>query len=297
MRFPAMGTEVHVLVPAGSASVVGEVESLFATWEARLTRFRPDSELMRLNASAGMPTVVSPLLFRVVVAAIDGAAETGGAFDPTLLRDQVRIGYDRSFDAMAASVPPDAGSPGRGGAWRYVRLDAKARIVDLPTGCALDLGGIAKGMAVDAALELLDDLGVSSSLVSAGGDLAVRGRPPGHGSWQVLVGSDGGQIVSLERGALATSGVARRSWRQGTVLRHHLLDPTTGEPADSGVREVTVAAATCAQAEVAATAAFVRGPVHGADVLRRHRLAGRLTLVDGSRIFVEPWPARRSEAA
>jgi thiamine biosynthesis lipoprotein len=295
-RFPAMGTEVHVLVPSTAAAEISSVRSLFGEWEARLSRFLPDSDLSRLNASAGTPAVVGDLLFRVVKEALAAAAATDGAFDPTLLRQQARIGYDRSFDRMPAVVPPAAGRPLPGGAWRQVGVDDRSRIVALPRGCALDVGGIAKGMAADAALRALSGRGVDAALVSAGGDLAVTGLPE-DGAWQVLVGERGDQVVPLLEGALATSGVARRSWLQGARARHHILDPSTGEPSESGLREVTVVASTCAAAEVAATASFVLGVERGAELLRRHGLAGRFTSADGGQVAVGPWPAPRQEAA
>lgn len=295
-RFAAMGTEVHVLLPEESAHEVAVVESLFADWERRLSRFLPGSELSRLNARAGSPVVVGGLLFRVVREALDAAEATEGAFDPTLLRQQARIGYDRSFNRLPSAIAPAVGPAAPGGAWRHVRLDLRSRVVELPAGCALDLGGIAKGMAVDAALELLQGRGAPGALVSAGGDLAVRGLPAHDDAWTVLVGEEGDQVVPLVHGALATSGVARRSWRQGGTARHHILDPETGEPAESGVREVTVAASRCARAEVGATAAFVLGPERGAEFLRRHGLAGRFTLTDGTRHLVD-WPALRAVAA
>src|SRR5439155_22588655 len=131
-------------------------------------------------------------------------------------------------------------------------------------GVGLDLGGIAKGMAVDAALARLRALGVDAALVNAGGDLAVHGRLPGGTAWPVVVqGRRAPQTVLLERGALATSGIARRRWQQGQQSRHHLLDPRTGLPAQSGLLSITVVAARCVQAEVAATAAFVLGPQEG----------------------------------
>jgi thiamine biosynthesis lipoprotein len=295
-RFQAMGTEVHVLVPSSDSAKVASVRSLFAEWERRLSRFLPESDLSRLNASAGSPTVVGELLFDVVAEAVAAAAATDGAFDPTLLRQQARIGYDRSFDRMTREVDPVFGPATPGGAWRSIGLDARSRIVALPEGCALDLGGIAKGMAVDAALEALTTHGVQTALVSAGGDLAVRGLPD-EGAWHVLVGEHGDQVVPLLEGALATSGVARRSWLQGARTRHHIIDPSTGEPSESGLREVTVAASTCGAAEVAATAAFVLGVDRGAEFLSLHRLAGRFTSAAGTQVYVGPWPAPHLEAA
>lgn len=134
--------------------------------------------------------------------------------------------------------------------------------------------------------------------MSAGGDLAVRGAPPSAGSWTVVVGDDPtGRVVPLERGALATSGVARRSWDQEGMRRHHLVDSTTGEPASSGLREVTVAAGSCKVAEVAATASFVLGAEAGSELLRHHGLAGCLTRDDGSDLVVGRWPSPLESAA
>lgn len=297
-RFLAMGTEVQVLLPEEHAEAITPVRELFADWEATLSRFLVDSELSRLNARTGEPVAVSALLFEVVSESLDAAIATDGAFDPTLLRQLVRIGYSRSFERMPPQAEPVAGLDMRGGGWRSIALDTSSRTVALPVGCALDFGGIAKGMAVDAALRLLDGRGAAPALVSAGGDLSVRGLPAGLRSWSVLVGENpAGQIVPLVRGALATSGVARRSWLQGGARRHHLIDPATGESAENDLREVTVAAESCKMAEVAATASFVLGSHFGSDLLSRHRLAGRLTYRDGTQRTVGDWPSLLPDAA
>ena len=167
----------------------------------------------------------------------------------------------------------------------------------LPTGTALDLGGIAKGIAVDEALALLRRMGVAAALVSAGGDLAVLGRPPGRPGWAVAVATPAGAVpVTLERGALATSGVARRNWRRAGQRHHHLIDPATGASAAGGAWSATAVAGSCEQAEVAATAAFVLGPGAGARLLTRHGLAGLITAPTGATLPVGRWPAA-TEAA
>ncbi len=290
-RFPAMGSEVHVLLPERcSADPATAVEDLFSSWESVLSRFRPASELSRLNAQAGAPVAASPILLSVLEASLDAARVTGGLFDPALRHELVRLGYDRSFEELG-DVPAATGSSRSGGGWREILVDRSAGIVTLPAGSGLDLGGIAKGMAVDASLILLRSLGIETALVSAGGDLAVTGLPPGARAWAVLVG-DGREklIVPLVRGALATSGISKRRWRQGDAARHHLVDPGTGEPAVSGLREVTVAGATCRAAEVGATAAFVAGPRLGPGLLERLGLAGLLVTEAGGRIRVGRWP-------
>jgi thiamine biosynthesis lipoprotein len=153
-------------------------------------------------------------------------------------------------------------------------------------------------MAVDTALDRLLALGLDAALVSAGGDLAVRGLPPGGGPWQVRIGREAdAQVVQLLRGALATSGTTGRAWHQGAIARHHVLDPRTGEPSRSGLRRVTVAAATCRAAEAAATAALVAGSELGARLLERAGLAGLFVTESGRRLTAGRWPAVDERAA
>jgi thiamine biosynthesis lipoprotein len=284
-----MGTEVLVLAPADrAAEASGTVEGLFARWESTLSRFRPTSELARLNARAGVPSRASDLLLSVLVAALDAARVTSGLFDPTLGHELVRIGYRNSFETIGA-LPAATAPPRGGGGWRDVVVDAARSLVTLPAGCHLDLGAIVKGMAVDAALAQLGSAGIAPALVSAGGDLAVRGCPPRSAAWPIAV--DGaGDVVPLVRGALATSGTARRRWLQGTTARHHLVDPGTGEPARTGLLQVSVAAGSCRAAEVAATAAFVAGPRAGVRLLEQNGLAGLLLTESGTRLHAGPWP-------
>ena len=291
-RFRAMGSEIQLLVPDRlTRDATRAVEALFSEWEEALSRFRPLSELSRLNASAGAPVRVGPILLGAVEASLEAARATGGLFDPTLRHELVRIGYDRSFEDIG-HARGRVSRPRGGGAWRRIAVDRSAGVVTLPAGGELDLGGIAKGMAVDASLELLARLGAEAALVSAGGDLAVRGLPPGGRAWSVLVGGDpSGPVVPLVRGALATSGITRRRWTQGDIVRHHLVDPSTGDPAATGLREVTVAGGTCRIAEVGATAAFVAGPRLGPAVLERLGLAGMLVGESGTQIGVGRWPS------
>src|SRR5262249_39851443 len=157
------------------------------------------------------------------------------------------------------------------------------RRVTLPEGVGLDFGGIAKGMAVDAAITRLARMGITSALVNAGGDLAVLGLPPRADAWPIAIaGLTQSRTVALQRGALATSGIARRHWRQGEQARHHLLDPRTGEPVHNELWSVTVVASRCELAEVAAKAAFVAGSEQGSSLLRDYGLAGLMTLKNES---------------
>jgi thiamine biosynthesis lipoprotein len=291
--FRSMGTDVVVLcerVP-GERNAVHAVRRMFDEWDATLSRFRPDSELSRLNAAAGRAVVVEPLLFDAVGAALDAAAATDGLFDPTVHDRLVDLGYDRTFaDLAPVRDEPSlrAWEPGR---WRDIRTDRRTRTVHLPAGVALDLGGIAKGMAVDAAAELLTDRGIVPSAVDAGGDLAVRGLP-GSSGWTVAVDLPAGSIdVVVPRGALATSTTLRRRWRHGDRWQHHLIDPRTGLPSTSDVVSATVAATTCRRAEVAAKTALILGWEAGSRFLERLGMDGLLALTDGATRRVGPWAA------
>ncbi len=299
VAFRAMGTTIVVLLPAARATAGAEiVRSLFEEWERTLSRFLPESELARLNARAGEPVAVSALLWTVLTTALAAADATGGLYDPTLLHQLVAIGYDRTFDAVSASQPAAGYQPRPGGHWRDVRLDRSRRVVTLPRGVALDFGGIAKSMAVDAALARLRDMDIQPALVNAGGDLAVLHLPPGYDAWPLAVpGRDTSWTVPLRHGGMATSGIARRQWTQGGERRHHLLDPRTGLPADGGLWSVTVVAARCEQAEVAAKVAFILGPERGAAFLREHHLAGLLVHESGDWSATGDWPVQVMEDA
>jgi len=250
--FPAMGTDVEILLDAdpvpGVERGLGRVEPEFARLEALLSRFRPDSELARLNAAGELDA--GPELLEVLGLALDARERTGGRFDPTVHDALVAAGYDRSFaelDGSAAGGPVPAGGA--------VRIEGMR--IALDPGVRLDLGGIAKGWAVDRAVRELSTLG--PCLVNAGGDLAVSGIPA-DGHWAVGLDTPAGPLtLGVVDGALATTGRDRRRWRAGGEERHHVIDPASGRPADTDLLTVTVAAATAVEAEVRAKALFLAG--------------------------------------
>jgi len=208
-RFPAMGCEVLVILPSERAAHADTVSALFAEWEARLSRFRPDSDLSRLNAVAGRPTWVREPLLGVLRRALRAARATRGVFDPTLARELSVLGYATTFSEVrgeVAAVP----APARASSWHEVRI-GPGGLVSLPADLTVDLGGIAKGMAVDAALAALRAEGVPFALVSAGGDLGVLGGR----SWPVAV--EGGRRRDRR---LAHGGSARDVEHGGAALAH-----------------------------------------------------------------------------
>lgn len=292
-----MGTTISLLLREQQAERGSAlVRELFEEWEQTLSRFLPESELSQLNQQAGVPVPVSGLLYHVLATALTAAQATEGVYDPALLDQLMKLGYDRTFEkvSMADFDPIIPGEPG--GRWRGIKVDPIHRSVTLPAGIRLDFGGIAKGMAVDAALEELRQSGVEIALVNAGGDLAVLGLPHEARHWQIAVpGRERYWMIPLRHGAVATSGIARRHWLQGTEFRHHLLDPRTGLPVQNNLWSVTVVADRCEQAEVAAKVAFILGAQAGTAFLRKHHIGGLLVHTDGTWQTVEPWSARLME--
>lgn len=299
LGFPAMGTRVTVLTPQADLRVVEPVvRDLFEEWEASLSRFRADSELSYINQRPGQPTIVTKLFARVLTAALAAARATNGVYDPTMLHQLVRAGYDRTFSDLPATREAPRTQAVPGGGWRAIRFDPGWRTVTMPEGIALDFGGIGKGMAVDAAIAALKALHVPHFAIEAGGDLRVHGTPLDRSGWPVAVETPAGSTtVTLSQGALATSSVARRRWNMGGRVQHHILDPRSGEPAVSGLWSVTAIAAECVQAEVAAKVAFIMGEVRGSQFLSRHDLPGLLVMPNGSQRRVGPWDERRSDNA
>ena len=277
--FRAMGTQILVLVDgfedaARVAGAVDRVRDTFERLERRCSRFRADSELTRVNRRAGRPTRVSPELAELVSHALAAARRTEGRFDPTVLDAVVGAGYDRDFDEVLAGARAALRPPRPCGRWREVRLEGDR--LELPEGVGLDLGGLAKGWTVDRAAEAALAAGLRWVLVSAGGDLRLLGEAPPEG---IPVGVEDPEDPSAEvlrlhltGGALATSSITRRAWGPGL---HHLIDPRTGAPAATGVLQATVWAPTCAEAEVAAKDALLRGETALGEV------PGVLVLADG----------------
>jgi thiamine biosynthesis lipoprotein len=262
------------------------------------SRFRSDSELSRLRGSS-RPVPISPLLAEAIRAALDAAETTDGDVDPTLGAAMNAVGYDRDYNRIEASggtvTVVHRPVPG----WRQIRLDREAQTVQLPRDVQLDLGATAKALAADrAARAIAAAVGGRGVLVSLGGDIAVAGKPPADG-WSVRVQDvtdlisaapvGPTQHVAVRSGGLATSSTTARRWVRGGRVMHHILDPRSGIPVASPWRTVTVAASTCLEANVASTAAIVRGRA-ALDWLRGRGLAARFVDVDGGVTVLPGWP-------
>ena len=260
-----MGADV--VVQGASDDEHAAVKSLFADWEQTFSRFRPDSELNRVNACRSDAVLVSELFARVLRVGLGAARATAGLVDPTVGVAVEAAGYDRDFSLLVPDPRPTKSTmPGR---WR--RVDVSGVLVFRPPGLRFDLNGVVKSLAVDEALALVRGPG----FVAAGGDIATRG--------DLVAGLPRGGSIRLLAGGLATSGTTWRRWWRGGSIQHHLIAPRTGMPADSWWDEVTVAATSCLAADVAAKAAFLLSD-DGPDWLDEQGLPGRF--VDGDDIVV-----------
>lgn len=296
----ALGTYVHLSTAQEAAlGPAREIAMrLLAHVDRTCSRFRDDSDLVRANAGAGSWTNVDPLLVQAISAAMDAAAQTDGLVDPTLGHSLVAVGYDRDMALIPAVSADPAGIPlpARTGAWKEILLDPEGA-VRVPPGCALDLGATAKAWAADLIANSIAAESDSTVVISLGGDLAVAG--PGNG-WPVAISETiddptGAELVHLPYGGLATSSTASRRWIRGGVIRHHLLDPRTGEPTQGPWRTVTATGATCVAANTASTAAIVLGD-KAVGWLTARDVPARLVDTQGRIVRTSRWPEQEMTA-
>ncbi|HTQ68250.1 MAG TPA: FAD:protein FMN transferase [Solirubrobacteraceae bacterium] len=309
LRWKALGTTVVLRVrePDALRRAESAVRRELDAIDRACSRFREDSELVAVNRRAGSSTRVSPLLREALREALRGAALTDGDVDPTIGRALVLAGYDRDFELLERTSADSAGA-GAGATppvprvrvrscpgWQAVKLVSRTGSVHLPAGVALDLGSSAKAWAADRAATAAARDCACGVLVGIGGDIAAAGDPP-PGGWEIHVTDDHrsdlsapGQTITIRSGGLATSSTAVRRWQHDGRAMHHIIDPATGEPVSNTWRTVSVAAGSCADANIAATAALVRAGAATAW-LERLGLPARLVAPDGSVTRVAGWP-------
>lgn len=298
--FESLGTTAVVATePDRIATAVAEVRGEVRDIDRACSRFRPDSELSRVNEAAGAWTRVGDLFLEAVEVALWAARLTGGAVDPTIGRAMVRLGYDRDFASLASEGParsiPFALEPSR---WREVEIRRASSEIRIPNGVSLDLGATAKALAADRAARRAAAAAGEGVLVGLGGDISVAGTPPPNG-WSIGIVDDQagspepGETISISSGAVATSSTTVRRWRRGADEMHHVLDPWTGLPAREDWRTVSVCARTCVDANTASTAAIVLGDA-AVEWLVPQRLPVRLVRADGTIVRLGGWPERRT---
>ena len=300
--FSVFGTTATLLVTEAGALAPARrlADAELAAVDLACSRFRADSELSILNAAAGVRGPISDLFAELISEALRAAALTGGAVDPTCGRDarrhRLRPGFRPGQGGRRGRRQPARRSAGPVPGWRNVLLDGDPPRARLTGGAQLDLGATAKARAADRCAEIIAQRLGCGVLVSLGGDIAVAGPAPA-GGWQVRVTDDHaagpeapGQTVAVSSGGLATSSTTVRRWDRDGRPVHHIIDPATGQPARSCWRTVSVAAASCTDANAASTAAIVRGPAAVAW-LGELGLPARLVRENGSVHLTGGWPA------
>jgi thiamine biosynthesis lipoprotein len=293
--FSALGTYVFVDTrdPRELGAARRLTEAVLGAVDRTCSRFRPDSDLVRANASAGSWVEVDPVLVSAVTVAVDAARVTDGLVHPLLGRHLVACGYDHDFGSLTDTGRVSAVPAPSPRSWRRIGIAEDA--VRVPTGTALDLGATGKAFAADLVAATLAGELRSSAVVSVGGDLAVAepdGRP-----WPVTVCErlgEPGVLVALERGGVATSSPGARRWTRAGTAYHHLLDPRTGAPVPEVWLRVTCVGHTAVAANTASTAAVVLGH-DGPRWLEEHDVCARLVATDGAVRRTAGWPADVAE--
>lgn len=274
-----MGTIVTIDVVADGepsaeqAEAVSQAFGWFREVEARCSRFNPASELMQLCAQVGTPVPVSPIVYEAVRFAVAVAEDSGGAFDPTLGREMERRGFNREYSTGA--TVSTGGPQSEAASYRSLLLDPEARTITLTEPLVLDLGAVAKGLAVDLAAHALRPL--RDYAIDAGGDLYLAGHNPSGEAWTVGIRHPRHPDAILDRvsvsdRAVCTSGDYERR-ADPSAGGHHILNPADGDAATASA-SVTVVAATALLADALATAAFVMGPDAGVSLIERHGAEG-----------------------
>jgi len=282
----ALGTDITItaiteISAAEFAEVADKVFQRIAEIEQRFSRFRGDSELSQLNVHAGRDVAVSPEFAALTNRALAFSKKTAGAFDPTVLAALSAAGYDTSFEDISKDAIRQIPAHARPN-YRAIKQDADGLRVDPTAG--LDLGGIAKGYAVDEASKILAQH-FTNYFLNAGGDIRLAGTNLEGKPWHIgIENPDGGDdyigMLAVSDASVATSGSYRRRWEAGGKVQHHIIDPRTGNPVENNISSVTVVAPATELADSLATAMYVVG-VH--DALRLAEAAGAEAAIRSTR--------------
>jgi FAD:protein FMN transferase len=266
----AMGTLVTIRVVRSSEEAAAAIDRAFGWFheiEDRTTRFNPTSELMQLTARPGVPVAVSTILFEAVRIALMVAEVSSGAFDPTVGRRMEARGFNRNH--RTGEIVFSRSAAGDDADYHDVVLDSERRTIALRRLLTLDLGAVAKGLAVDAAARELEPF--RDFAIDAGGDLYLGGSNERGSPWRVGIRhprdeSEPIALLCVSDQAVCTSGDYERRAEKAHATEHHILDPRTGA-SPRGVASATVVASQAVLADALATAVFVLGPRDGIDLL------------------------------
>jgi len=281
IRFRAMGTACHLIVTGGPDGLLDTLRQRVDELDARWSRFRPDSEVSRLNTSPEIFVPVSNDTLTLVRRGIQGWMQTAGVFDPTLLGPLIRAGYDRDFDEVTARPALGRSDLGSGCAGIVIRDGA----VRLPAGIGFDSGGLGKGLAADLIALQAVRAGAGGACINLGGDIRVTGTGPEEAGWTASVDHPGLEsplaLVGLADGGMATSTTLLRRWSVDGAHMHHLIDPATGLPSTGAVEFATVIAAEAWLAEVLTKAVVLSQSPEPLSALRGTGAEGLVVTSDG----------------
>lgn len=302
--FRAMGSDCQLIAVAGPDDLIDRAEQRVGQLESRWSRFIATSEVATLNAATGLPLVVSDDTLELVERSLAARAMTDGRFEPTVLGDVIRAGYDRSFERLPADVPAGVSDLFQGA------ITVIGPSVVMTPGAGFDPGGIGKGLAADIVCREMRAAGAGGACVNLGGDVRVSGLAPDGRGWLIAIEhpdrSAPVAVVEIGEGAVATSTSLLRRWTSNGKPRHHLIDPPTGQPAVTDLELVAVVAGAAWQAEVFAKAALLAGAAERLDVVAGAGLdaiaitdAGQVLATGGMGRFIggRPIPSRLVDTA
>lgn len=285
--FRSMASDVTIDIYSPMLDVsekVQEAKEIFASIEASCTRFNPTSPLMLANADPNAWHTFPPIAIDVIKEAYKAYQLTNGTFDPRILGDLLKSGYDENlhFDLKnSVEISPSGSQPISSEPamrilkqWHPAFGENEIRLGELP----VDLGGIGKGFAVQRAMEILQDC-AEGVLINAGGDIAAEGLDENGEGWRIGIenpwnaAGDPVLVVELFDVAIATSSIRLRSWQKDGRPKHHLIDPTTGLPGGIGLVAVSAIAPTTSIAEVWSKTLFLKGLAEIAQSAEKHSIA------------------------
>lgn len=285
--FFAMDTLIDMTVYGGnSEKALEDCEAAVIALEERLSTEIPGSEIWEINRSNGSPTAVSERTASLISAALDVSVKSSGAFDITvypLVKAWGFIGGDYR-------VPADAEISGLLELVDYARVKVENNTVALGEGMALDLGGIAKGYASDILKQELEKNGITSAVISLGGNVLAHGSRPGGGAWRIgILKPDGSGdiagVLSVSDTVISTSGTYQRYFEKDGVIYHHILDPATGRPANSGLKSVTVVCESGATADALSTTLLILGEEKALEYYDRYGGFEAVLITDDGRMI------------
>jgi FAD:protein FMN transferase len=294
ITFQAMGCQMMAAIDSQRPSHLVQLQAVpawFEIWEQRLSRFRPDSEVSKINRGSG-PMKISSLLAEVLHVGQMAYRKSDGLVNPLILEALEAAGYDHSFNEL---VDENVSTTDMKVIMKndMLALDFHHRRFNRPPNSRLDLGGIAKGWAADRATRRLGKL--APVLLDAGGDVSVSGPRADGSPWPVGVADPINHdhlidTVMLNFGGIATSGRDYRRWRKNGAWQHHIIDPRTNRPAQTDVLSATVIASSACLAEMAAKTVLIMGSLDGLRWLEEHPgFAGLVVLDDGTTLHNRRW--------